>query len=111
MGINEVVSLALGCSTICACGFMALLALRRRKPAPSREFERDVADRLSRLEQSIDAIAVEIERVSESQRFVTKVMSDRGPALVSARSSDFERVDPQDTKQSPDGHMHIHAAG
>ncbi|MHB1862856.1 MAG: hypothetical protein ACYCVL_07770 [Gemmatimonadaceae bacterium] len=94
MGINDVVGLALVCGTICACGIIPLLAWRRGKPARNPAFERDVADRLNRLEQSIDAIAVEIERVSESQRFVTKIMSDRGLGLASARSSDPERLGP-----------------
>ena len=34
-------------------------------------------DRLARIEQSIDAIAVEVERISEGQRFTTKLLSDR----------------------------------
>lgn len=93
MGPSEVISLALVCGTICACGFMGLMARRRRQPTYDRAFEADVVERLQRLEQAIDAIAVEIERVSESQRFVTKIMSDRGPGLVSARSSEPERVD------------------
>jgi hypothetical protein len=38
--------------------------------------ERDNAERLSRLEQSIDTIAVEVERISEGQRFVTKLLND-----------------------------------
>jgi hypothetical protein len=33
--------------------------------------------RLERLEQAVEAIAIEIERVSEGQRFVTKMLSDR----------------------------------
>lgn len=33
--------------------------------------------RLERIEQAIDAMAVEVERVAESQRFVTKLLSDR----------------------------------
>jgi hypothetical protein len=33
--------------------------------------------RLDRLEQSMDAIAIEIERISEGQRFVTKILTDR----------------------------------
>lgn len=40
--------------------------------------------RLERIEQAIDAMAVEIERISESQRFVTRVLSERpaeAPAL------------------------------
>jgi hypothetical protein len=42
-------------------------------PAP----DQTVAPRLDRLEQSIDAIAIEIERVSEGQRFVTKILAER----------------------------------
>ncbi len=33
--------------------------------------------RLARVEQAVESIAVEIERVSEGQRFVTKLMIDR----------------------------------
>jgi hypothetical protein len=33
--------------------------------------------RLDRLEQSMDAIAIEIERISEGQRFVTKILTER----------------------------------
>ena len=36
----------------------------------------DVTRRLISLEQSIDAIAVEVERVSEGQRYVTKIISE-----------------------------------
>ena len=35
-----------------------------------------VLERLNRMEQAIDAIAVEVERVSEGQRFVTKLLAD-----------------------------------
>lgn len=33
--------------------------------------------RLARMEQAIESIAVEIERISEGQRFTTKVLADR----------------------------------
>lgn len=33
--------------------------------------------RLSRLEQAVDAIAVEVERISEGQRFTTKLLSEQ----------------------------------
>ncbi len=33
--------------------------------------------RLARLEQAVESIAIEIERVGEGQRFVTKVLADR----------------------------------
>ena len=40
------------------------------------------AERLARMEQAIDSIAIEIERVSEGQRFVTRLMSERQAAAV-----------------------------
>ncbi|CAN5801136.1 hypothetical protein BH11GEM1_BH11GEM1_17710 [soil metagenome] len=42
------------------------------------------AERLARMEQAIDSIAIEIERVSEGQRFVTRLMSERQPAPLGA---------------------------
>ena len=78
----------------CALFFMSfvLLILRRRwkrRAAPARAgaLDSDSSQRLQRLEQGMDAIAIEIERVSEGQRFVTKLLSDsRGaePARVEA---------------------------
>ena len=35
----------------------------------------EVSTRLERMEQSLDAIAVEVERISEGQRFTTKLLS------------------------------------
>ena len=34
-------------------------------------------DRLSQLEQSVDAVAIEVERIGESQRFMTKVLTEQ----------------------------------
>jgi hypothetical protein len=33
--------------------------------------------RLARIEQAVDAIAVEVERISEGQRFVTRLLSEQ----------------------------------
>ena len=38
-------------------------------------------DRLRRLEEAVDAIAVEVERISEGQRFTTKLLAERVPEL------------------------------
>lgn len=38
----------------------------------------DLSDRLSRLDQAVDSIAVEVERIGEGQRFVTRVLSENG---------------------------------
>lgn len=34
-------------------------------------------DRLERLEMAVDSIAIEVERISESQRFLTKLQTER----------------------------------
>ena len=46
-------------------------------------------DRFNRVDQAIDAMAVEVERIGEGQRFVTRLMSERvaAPELPSGRSS------------------------
>ena len=41
-------------------------------------------ERLERIEQGMDAIAIEVERVSEGQRFVTRLLSERGGAALPA---------------------------
>jgi hypothetical protein len=43
----------------------------------SRESGALADSRLSRLEQAVDAIAVEVERISEGQRFTTKLLSEQ----------------------------------
>ena len=40
----------------------------------------EVAARLERMEQAIDSIALEVERISEGQRFTTKLLSERTAA-------------------------------
>jgi len=40
--------------------------------------------RLDRLEQAMDALAIELERIGEGQRFLTKLLADRSAASVSS---------------------------
>lgn len=42
--------------------------------------ESDTRARLERIEQAVEAIAVEIERISETQRFTTKLLAERSGA-------------------------------
>ena len=37
-------------------------------------------DRMARLEQAVEAISLEVERISEGQRFTTKLLSERAAA-------------------------------
>lgn len=56
-------------------------AKRLNAGAPTK-ITSDVAMRLERIEQSVEAIALEVERISEGQRFVTKLMSERPAAAL-----------------------------
>lgn len=38
---------------------------------------KEICDGLVRMEQAIDAIAIEVERLSEGQRFTTRLLSER----------------------------------
>ena len=51
---------------------------RRHYYGPESRESASLADsRLSRLEQAVDAIALEVERISEGQRFTTKLLSEQ----------------------------------
>jgi hypothetical protein len=41
----------------------------------------EMAQRLARMEQAVDSIAIEVERISEGQRFTTKLLSERSDAV------------------------------
>ena len=46
--------------------------------------------RLDRIEHAIEAVAVEIERISEGQRFVTRLLAEREPARAQLPSERHE---------------------
>ena len=49
---------------------------KRVRSTQQAELGAEASQRLQRLEQGMDAIAVEIERISEGQRFVTRLLSE-----------------------------------
>ena len=53
------------------------LSSRRSRRIPDLAGSSLDDERLSRLEQAVDAIALEIERISEGQRFTTKLLSEQ----------------------------------
>jgi hypothetical protein len=54
------------------------------------EMPGELSDRLGRMEQAIDAVAVELERVGEGQRYVTKVFSESQRALGGGAAEPLE---------------------
>jgi hypothetical protein len=53
----------------------------RRSAAAVAAFPQELVDRLNRLDHSVDSIAIEVERIGEGQRFVTRVLTDTGRGL------------------------------
>ncbi|HEY0971641.1 MAG TPA: hypothetical protein VGE02_11795 [Gemmatimonadales bacterium] len=68
-------------------GFPIAIAMARlmwkRAVTPAPRLAQDTTQRLQRMEQAVDTIAIEIERVSEGQRFLTRLFADPSgaPAL------------------------------
>ncbi len=54
-------------------------ATRVENEAKRPQIPTEVMNRLERIEQAVDAIAVEVERISEGQRFTTKLLSEGRP--------------------------------
>jgi hypothetical protein len=68
---------------IFAMGIPLVKAYSRKIDAESRNprLPIELTDRLERMEQALDSIAIEIERITEGQRFTTKLLSEgRGAA-------------------------------
>jgi hypothetical protein len=63
-----------------AIGFAKTLFRRSNKPALPPAVFNEAAQRLERVEAAVETIALEIERISEGQRFVTKLLSENQPA-------------------------------
>jgi hypothetical protein len=51
----------------------------------------ETAARLARIEQAIEAMSIEVERIAEGQRFVTRLMTDRSPEPVALPLSANDR--------------------
>jgi hypothetical protein len=52
---------------------------------------REIRDGLGQLQQAIDAIAVEVERLSEGQRFTTKLLSEHAREVAPSPPAGRER--------------------
>ena len=50
----------------------------------------DVQSLLQRIEQAVDAIALEVERISEGQRFTTRLLSERAAERLPAADATAE---------------------
>ena len=75
--------------------FINAWSFRQRAQAQQQsQVPRYDADGIARLQASVDAISIEVERISEGQRFTTKLMSERMPeaALLPQSRDEVSRV-------------------
>ena len=75
----------------------------RRSATVVTSFPRELADRLSRMEQALEATAVEVERIGEGQRFLTKLFTEGegARAIGSGASQSVERKQVKSPERLP----------
>jgi hypothetical protein len=65
--------------------FILARAVARRiesKAQPPHAVPSELGLRMERMERTLDSVAIEIERISENQRFLTKVLAERERASL-----------------------------
>jgi hypothetical protein len=87
-GMLMIVVLAIGVPLVRAMG-------RRWENDRLPRGDAESTQRLARIEQAIDAMALEVERISEGQRFVTRLLSDRSPERVALPQESGQRGGPR----------------
>ena len=83
MSDNEAI-VAIFSMVISAFTAVTLMVLWTRRSKHQPADTANLADRLLRMEQTLDSVAIEVERISEAQRFATRLLAERErqPALV-----------------------------
>jgi hypothetical protein len=66
-------------------------ARRMDRRAVSTQIPNEVSAQLTQLNQAVDAIALEVERISEGQRFTTRLLSEQREAARATLPSPTER--------------------
>jgi hypothetical protein len=73
----------------------------RRSAAAVTSLPQEVMDRLTRLDHAVDAIAVEVERIGEGQRFMTRVLAEKPSAAALAAPSEQRGRSPLQEEREP----------
>jgi hypothetical protein len=82
--VHEVFSWVIPGLVIMVLGFPVVRLLTRwlePRPVPPRELSA-INGRLERIETAVDSIAIEVERISEAQRFSARLQSEQQPARL-----------------------------
>ena len=73
----------------------------RRGSAAVTALPQEFYDRLTRVEQSLDSIAIEVERVGEGQRFLTRMQSQRAEHALGAGPAERVELGNREMERQP----------
>lgn len=80
-GLVDMMGIIFGSITIMSLGTPIVKAWARRFDRRTEMKQQGAVDqRLAAIEHAIESVAIEVERISEGQRFTTKLLADRAPA-------------------------------
>jgi hypothetical protein len=71
---------------------LARLIWKRSSAPPRPVADQATQQRLEQLQRAVDTIAVEVERISEGQRFVTKILTERERPALGAGAAEAVRA-------------------
>jgi len=90
-GFQDVAIVSVVFGVLGMIGYPLARAFARRieagRSAPST-LSPELSDRLDRIERAVESVALEVERISEGQRFVTKLLAGRDQAGIPAGTGD-----------------------
>jgi hypothetical protein len=66
-----------GLAALSALGLWVLRSLRSQRPPLELSNRLDIEQRFDRVQEAVDAIAIEVERIAEAQRFSARLLSER----------------------------------
>jgi hypothetical protein len=64
----------------------------RRGESSAPAISSDIAQRLGRMEQAMEATAIEVERIGEGQRFLTRMLAQRGEPAPLLRRGEHDKT-------------------
>ena len=85
-------------TTVVVYPIVRAIAKRAEGKGIDRSEVRELRQRLEGIEAAVDAIAIEVERISEGQRFTTRLLSQKG---VGTEQSDERYLAPPTVPRSP----------
>ena len=72
----------------------------RRSTGAITALPQEIYDRFNRLDQAVDAVAIEVERVGEGQRFLTRSLGDQQRALGAGPAERIEALERERERQA-----------